>query len=264
MFDTSVVRPAGAAAPRRFGLLTASIAIHSAAIVGAIGLSIASVDFPRHAPGQMEILRPTSVPPALGDGREPGPKPRPAEPVKKVEVPRADPVVVPPVDDPLPEPVTSEPVDLTTAPQSSEVGARSVPGTDGGGSTTGGSGTGDGTGGSPLGDPNGIGNGDPGLMPGSGPLVPGGEVRAARVLRRVEPRYPQAMIVARIRTAVVTVRGVIDRNGRLRNAEVVTSSYAPFNEAVLDSIKQWTFAPGTLRGEPVDTWFELTVRFQVR
>ena len=262
MFDTAVVRSGGAAAPRRFGLLTASLAIHSAAIIGAVGLSIASVEFPSHAPGQMELLRPTSVPPALGDGREPGPKPRPADVPKKPAAPKQQ-VVVPPSDQLLPEPVTTEPVELTAATPSSE--GEADPNAAGSAEVGPEGGSGDGTGGSPLGHPDGVGEGTPGLVPGgSGPLEPGGEVRAARVLRRVEPRYPQAMIVARIRTAVVTVRGVIDRNGRLRNAEVVTSSYAPFNASVLESIEKWTFAPGTLRGEPVDTWFELTVRFQVK
>ena len=127
-------------------------------------------------------------------------------------------------------------------------------------------GTGEPGGGHPLGMPSGIGN-DPGVgvgTPGqSGPHIPGGEVRAAKVLRRVEPRYPSALVPAR-KTAVVTVRCVIDRNGRIRDPQVITSSWAPFNQSVLDAVQQWTFAPGTLRGEPVDTWFELTVRFEVR
>jgi hypothetical protein len=33
---------------------------------------------------------------------------------------------------------------------------------------------------------------------------------------------------------------------------------------VLDALQQWTFAPGTLHGQPVDTYFELTITFTTR
>lgn len=252
MFDTSLVRSRNIAAPRRFGLFTASVAIHTAVALGAVAMSIASVDFPDHSPDQMELYRPVmpvSLPAAFGPG---GPPPK-AKP---------DPQVTP-VRRPEPQPRD------VTAPQeiSDQTPALSAPGTGtdvrpAGGDT----GTGESGGGHPMGEPGGIGDA-PGVGVGTpgpaGPHVPGGEVRAAKVLRRVEPRYPAAFVPAR-RTAVVTVRCVIDRNGRIRDPRVITSSWAPFNQSVLDAVQQWTFAPGTLGGEPVDTWFELTVRFEVR
>jgi protein TonB len=106
---------------------------------------------------------------------------------------------------------------------------------------------------------------EPGLPADNGvPLHPGGEIREAKVLQRVEPVYPRAFLNARLQNVVVTVRCVIDRNGRPRDAEILRSSYPPFNTAVLDALEKWTFTPGTRRGQPVDTWFELTVRFNMR
>jgi protein TonB len=251
MFDTSLVRSRTIAAPRRFGLFTASVAIHTAVALGAIAMSIASVDFPDQSPDQMELYRPmmpVSLPAELGPGGPPKPQPKPQ-------------VTPAPPREPQPQEVTApqEIPDETPVLSTPGAGADVIP-------TGGESGTGESGGGDPLGIPGGIGN-DPGVGVGTpgdaGPLVPGGEVRAAKVLRRVEPRYPAAFVPAR-KTAVVTVRCVIDRNGRIRDPQVITSSWAPFNQSVIDAVQQWTFAPGTLRGEPVDTWFELTVRFEVR
>lgn len=248
MFDTSLVRSRTVDAPRRVGLFTVSVAIHTAVALGAVAMSIATVEFPAQSPDQLEIFRPVaavSVPPALGDGEPPRPvrREQPSAPAEPAEV--TAPMEVP-VEPPVPE---------TPGTGADPIENRG----------NGEAGSGNGTGGHPLGEPGGVGDGTPGEIgiPDAGPRVPGGEVRAARVLRRVEPRYPSAFVAAR-KTAVVTVRCVIDRNGRIRDPEVIASSWAPFNEAVIDAVRQWTFAPGTMRGEPVDTWFELTVRFEVR
>ena len=56
MFETSVV--AHDLAPRRRYLLSVSLAAHSAAIVGAIAFSVASIEFPKDAPDQFAMLRP--------------------------------------------------------------------------------------------------------------------------------------------------------------------------------------------------------------
>ena len=252
MFDTSLIRPRAVAAPRRLALLTASIVVHSLVALAIVVTTVASVEFPAAAPRQLDVYRPVggvTIPPALGDGIPPkkaAPQNVPA-PVQKEQVPQevAAPVEVP---NDLPDTAGSEAA-------ASDDGA------------TGETGAG-GTGGSPLGRPDGVGT-DPGASSfgtGAGPTVhvPGGEVRAARVLRRVEPRYPQSMITARIRSAVVTVRCIVDRSGRVRDPEIITSSFPPFNSAVLAAVRQWTFEPGTRYGEPVETWFELTVRFEVR
>ena len=251
MFDTSLVRSRTIAAPRRVGLFTASVAIHTAIALGAVAMSIATVEFPPQSPDQIQVYlpaTPVSVPPPLGPGGRP-------EPPK--------PKVTPPVQ---PEPLRPDEI---TAPAEvpDETPVLDTPGTTGSDPIPGGGDDGSGEGGgSPFGVPGGVGEepGGAGVIIGDpGPRIPGGEVKSARVLRRVEPRYPTALVAAR-KNATVTVRCVIDRNGRIRDPEVITSSWAPFNQAVLEAVRQWTFAPGTMRGEPIDTWFELTVRFEVR
>jgi TonB family protein len=253
MFDTSLVRHRHVNPSRRFGLFAVSVALHTTVAVAAIAMSVAAVEFPSHAPRQMQILRPVasvSLPPPLGTGGAPRPRPKAAAVPVKREIPRQ---VTAPQE--IPEEIPLPTTTTTTATTALEPGSGDPSTVDG---------EGDGDGGHPGGTPDGLGD-DPGAIagPSGGIHIPGGEVRAARVLRRVEPQYPRALASTRM-SAIVTVRCIIDHNGRIRNPEITRSSYPPFNQSVIDAVKQWTFAPGTMRGQPVDTWFELTVTFQVR
>src|SRR5258708_3483454 len=82
MFETSVVREQTQAAEKRFGLLSASVAVHSVVILAAIVLSIASITFPKNSPNQMSSymqVLPVTIPPPLGTPhRDPEPAARPA------------------------------------------------------------------------------------------------------------------------------------------------------------------------------------------
>ncbi|HUP43936.1 MAG TPA: TonB family protein [Thermoanaerobaculia bacterium] len=253
MFDTSVVRPRAVTAPRRLGLFILSVSLHSAIAVAAIAMSVAAVEFPRQAPRQMEMLQPlatVSLPPALGPRGDGGkPKEVSQPPVKLQDAPPRE--LTAPVEVPEEIPTIENPLATSLT----------------GGATTAGTDAAQGEGGGdPLGVEGGVGDGPAAIggMPGDGvPRVPGGEVHPARVLRRVEPRYPSSMLPVRA-AAVVTVRCIIDRHGRISDPEIIRSSWPPFNQSVLDAIRQWTFAPGTMHGRPVDTWFELTVTFRVR
>jgi TonB family protein len=41
------------------------------------------------------------------------------------------------------------------------------------------------------------------------------------------------------------------------------STFAAFNQPAIDAVTHWRFAPGTYRGQVVDTYFELTIRFKL-
>src|SRR5690348_10656702 len=81
MFETSVVR-AQVANPKRAGWLTASIFAHTFVIFGAVGVSIASVDFPKDAPDEYRsapMFASVQIPPPLGNpngGAPPRPQPQ--------------------------------------------------------------------------------------------------------------------------------------------------------------------------------------------
>jgi protein TonB len=97
----------------------------------------------------------------------------------------------------------------------------------------------------------------------AGPLHVGNGVKSPVVLHRVEPVYPPVAIRAHMSGSVV-VQCIIDKAGRIRDVHVVMSTFAAFEQPAIDAVRQWIFAPGSLNDQPVDTIFELTVKFQVK
>ncbi|MEA2328097.1 MAG: hypothetical protein QOE68_3056, partial [Thermoanaerobaculia bacterium] len=127
--------------------------------------------------------------------------------------------------------------------------------------TEGGGGTGE-----ALGVPDGVAGGIGTEGAGSGdvaPMRPIGEVKAPVIVRRVLPDYPSVAVRGRINGWVI-VECIIDKTGHIRDARVLKSSFAAFEQPALDAVQQWVFSPGSLHGQPVDTIFDLTVTFQVR
>jgi protein TonB len=92
---------------------------------------------------------------------------------------------------------------------------------------------------------------------------PGADVKPAVVIQRVDPLYPRLAIAARM-SGTVVIHCVIDKSGNIREPQVMSSTFTAFNQPAIDAVQQWRFSPGTMRGKPVDTYFELTVRFSMR
>jgi len=237
MFETAVVR--ARAGDRRYGFLSLSLAVHTAAVAAVIATSVASTSLPIEAPKQMMpvyLVPALTIPPALGTpdaAARPKPAPTTAAP--------AAPLVV---TAPSTIPSTLAPA----APPATEVT---------------GTGSSETTVGVPWGSSTGIGTDAPPAPDAAGPLVPGGAVKAPIVIRRVEPLYPRLALQARMNGSVV-LQCVIDKTGHIRDVRVVTSTFGAFEQPAIDAVQQWLFAPGTLNGQAVDTIFELRVRFRVR
>ncbi|HEX6158666.1 MAG TPA: TonB family protein [Thermoanaerobaculia bacterium] len=258
MFETSVVQEQAAVASRRASMLSVSLAAHALVIVGAVGMSIASIDFPKSAPDQFAAFQlsvPVVVPPPLGrpdGGQKPAAQPQPQKPAATPPAAEKDaaPSIVPD-DVPTLDPNASS--STATGPVSGEPS---------------GPGTGEGPLGDPNGDPNSVADFNTPVV--AGPPQPeekiytvGGDVKAPRVIRRAEPRFPQAMIRVGVQ-GTVKVQCIIDRNGRLQNAKILFSSQPMLNQAVLDSLPEWRFEPASLNGNAVDAYFDLTVTFSLK
>lgn len=253
MFDTAVVRAHSTAAPRPWAPLTLSLVFHTLAVAAVLFFTVTATSLPADPPDQFQQYQPEvlpAVPPPLGRPDAPrAAQPAAATPARQVVPPGQ--VTAPPI---VPDQVPAQ-----------QSGAGDVTGGATGASTA----TEDGRG-TPDGVAGGVGEPTADLRPAIAqshenvPLWPRGEVRPARVLSRVEPRYPDAFTAVRLREVTVVIRCVVDRHGQVRDAEVVRGAFAPFNDAALEALRQWRFAPGSLRGQAVDTWFELTVSFQMR
>lgn len=255
MFETSVIHAQAQAARGRLSLLSASIMAHSAIVVGILAMSIASVDFPRNSPNEYSrapVFVPVRIPPPLGTPNGGGqPKPKDTAAVKPAPLPTQPtaPATIPETVTPVPSAGTSE-------------------------STTADAGQGTGTEPGPLSDPEGVDGslGDPRAMPGPAvvPVAPPEEkiyqpheVKAPVLISRVEPRYPQSLMRSGV-PGTVAVRCIIDKNGNIRDPEIIMATMPPFSAEVLRVIGQWKYKPATYAGRPVDSYLNLTVSFQVR
>lgn len=261
MFETSVVNAQAKPAPRRLGLFTISLIAHTAVILGVAAVSIASVDFPTAAPDEVAnapLFMPLTIPPPLGNPNG-GAPPRPAvTPPQRQETP------APPTQITAPPTEIPDDVPVAEAPTNGDANTNATGPADGSGT---------GTVPGPIGVPWGVegGVGDINTPPVVDVLpaiedkvyVPGGEVKAPVLIRKIEPPYPEVMRRTRM-NATVVVKCVIDKNGNVRDPEIVVASMPPFNDAVMNAVRQWKYQPGSYRGQAVDTYLNLTVTFGVR
>lgn len=259
MFETSVIQGQARVATGRLSLFTISLIAHTAVIVGAVVVSIATIDFPSTAPdefAQAPRFVPIDVPPPLGDPNG-GARPKP---------PEAQPAATPPVQQnqiTAPSPTTdtqattqtqqaastaSDPIDGSFNPNATST---LPPGfLDGEAKSVG-----------PLNGPIGIVGTAP--APTTNRIYEASEVKAPVGLYRPAPPYPQLFVKIKMHATVV-VRCVIDKNGRVRDPQVIVpAAMAPFNESVLTTVRQWRFTAGSLNGEAVETYMNLTVNFAV-
>lgn len=94
------------------------------------------------------------------------------------------------------------------------------------------------------------------------PLRVGGDVKAPVLIDRVEPKRTPEADAARI-SGIVILEAVIDRTGHVTSANVLKPLPFGLDKAAVDAVKQWTFRPGTLNGEPVTVLFNLVVNFRM-
>jgi len=190
-------------------------------------------------------------------------EPPPIEPVLeekfKVKIPRGDPAAPQLPRAAEPPPKVSELPETGPPPGAEDLENRPIEGLAAFGEPTGPGGGGDhGTGNHNEEGPGwGDRNGDDDLL---SPLNVGGPVLAPVLLIKVEPEYPHIAIVTRTPGRVI-VAAVIARDGTVEDAEIVSSTSRMFDEAALQAVRQWRYAPARLNGRPVRVAFRVRVEF---
>jgi len=87
----------------------------------------------------------------------------------------------------------------------------------------------------------------------------GGDVRAPSQNRRVNPVYPAEAQAARVQ-GVVIMHALIGEDGRVRDVRVLRS-IPLLDQAAIDAVRQWEYAPTHLNGKPVPIVLTVTVQF---
>ena len=91
------------------------------------------------------------------------------------------------------------------------------------------------------------------------PMLRSGEVMAAMLVNRVEPKYPAFAIAARI-SGTVHLRAIIGKDGTVRELEVVDGNPL-LAQAAKGAVQNWRYQPTRLNGEPVEVETYVTVNF---
>jgi TonB family protein len=78
----------------------------------------------------------------------------------------------------------------------------------------------------------------------------GGNAAAAKLLKRVQPGYPEVARSARI-SGVVRLHVIIAKDGTVTQVQVV-SGHPMLIQAAIDAVLQWVYEPTLLQGNPVE------------
>jgi TonB family protein len=178
------------------------------------------------------------------------PEPKPPEPPKPLEAKQLPPVMAP---------IPAKPAE-TQDKEGLLAKAPVTPPSQGAG-TGGGVGSGQGTG-LGQGDGTGVGEGSGGGY-GGGPFRPGSGVEPPRLLREVRADYTDEARRGNIE-GEVELEIVVRRDGTVGEVRVLRGLRGGLNERAVNAVRQWRFAPGRMKGTPVDVVVQVGVEFRLR
>lgn len=95
----------------------------------------------------------------------------------------------------------------------------------------------------------------------SGPVMVSAKEMAEQILTKVPPKYPADAKKARVQGKVV-LSAVIGKDGSVQNLTVL-SGPAMLQQSALDSVRQWTYKPYLLNGEPVEVKTKVNIIYSL-
>jgi protein TonB len=87
----------------------------------------------------------------------------------------------------------------------------------------------------------------------------GGQLKPPRIIRKVDPAFPDLAVAARI-NAIVVIEAEVDTHGYVKTTKVL-SGHPLFDDAALEAVRQWRYQPLLLNGEPTPFVLSVTVSF---
>ncbi len=93
-------------------------------------------------------------------------------------------------------------------------------------------------------------------------LPVGGDVRLAKIIFSVPPKYPTLAKSQHV-SGNVLIDALIDAYGHVTTMKVV-SGPAVLHQAAMDALKQWRYQPASLDGHPVSMHLAVTIQFHLR
>jgi TonB family protein len=89
----------------------------------------------------------------------------------------------------------------------------------------------------------------------------GGNVQAARLLKRVQPLYPEVARNERL-SGAVKLHTIIAKDGSVRSLRVMSGACS-LTMAAIEAVRQWRYQPTLLNGQPVEVDTQIDVIFSL-
>jgi len=90
----------------------------------------------------------------------------------------------------------------------------------------------------------------------------GGQIKTPKLLKKVDPVYPELAKQARA-GALIILEATVDATGRVQEVRLLRSSPL-FDEAAMDAVKQWAYRPLLLNGIPTPFIVTVTLNFHLQ
>jgi protein TonB len=94
------------------------------------------------------------------------------------------------------------------------------------------------------------------------PVRVGGGIKPPIKTRDVRPVYPPDAMAARV-SGVVIIEATIDTTGAVQQTRVLRS-IPMLDEAAVEAVRQWTFTPTLVDGNPAPVIMTVTVNFTLQ
>jgi len=82
------------------------------------------------------------------------------------------------------------------------------------------------------------------------------------LMKQVHPVYPEKLKEEKV-SGVVVLRVTIDATGKLKDIQPEKSDHEGLTQAALDAVRQWTWRPGTVKGQPREFVIMVTIQFRL-
>jgi protein TonB len=100
------------------------------------------------------------------------------------------------------------------------------------------------------------------VKPPEAPVIVGGAVQAAKLVKQVVPAYPLPARQMRI-SGVIHLLGIIAKDGTIQRLQVL-SGHPLLRQAAIDAVSQWVYRPTILNGQPVEVEAPIDVIFTLQ
>lgn len=90
-----------------------------------------------------------------------------------------------------------------------------------------------------------------------------GDIKPPKLIKKVEPIYPEAARQARVEGSVV-LGTRIDTKGHVSKVMVYSTKEFSLAQAAMDAVKQWVYEPLIIDGKPVEAVFTTSIHFKLK